>query len=129
MKTLVFGMAKSSLDIDKAGKSKSLELDVLRMIRLIEKYTTKDVRIIGFILVYDEDIMDRIIKWFNKYEYNNLGINGNTRITILTFKEELTAEQRQSISEEKEKNATTSMENGNATVSEQITEEILKCKI
>jgi len=121
-KIFVIGMAKSSLSLKNAGVSKNLELDVLRVIVCIQQLIMQGKSAIGYLLVYDEKIKNRIEnKWLIKYGFKNREL-----IKILTFSG-LPNEIIERIKSEKANNA--SFQNSVADISKKITEKILEEKI
>jgi len=85
MSTYIFGMAKSSLDT-KGGKGRNLELDVLRLIYAINYYEERKEKAIGYLLVMEDKIKVTVIEWLRKYDFNNMSIDGSSKIDIHIFK-------------------------------------------
>ena len=92
------GLAKSSLDL-KGAKGQKIELDLLRLIYLIK--TNNDEIIFGFIMVYDDDIVNRCEKWIEKY--NAFDLLGKS-IFIDKFRDKMTSRQISNFNKEKENN-------------------------
>ena len=77
----ILGMAKSSLDISKAGTSRNLELDVLRLINFVNLFSDKEIKVYGVMMVHNKEIEDRILNvWLPKYSFTNFDY-----FKILTF--------------------------------------------
>lgn len=118
----VLGMAKSSLKLN-GGQRRNLELDVLRLIHFISTFENKEIKIYGFMLVYNDAIKNLIInEWLPKYNFESLNFE------VLTFENETVfLENKFRILSEKKDNST--FNNSNAKLSEQIVESILSNKI
>lgn len=114
---IAIGMAKSSLKLKTAGVRKNLELDVLRMIYFINK----GENIHGFLLVYNDEIKNLVIKWLKKYHFNEVN-----KFTIFTFSD-IPTEKLNEMMKEKEDNA--SFKNSKADFSKEYTEKLLINKI
>jgi hypothetical protein len=72
--TYIFGMAKSSFNL-KGAKRQKLELDVLRLIYVINSFKRKkDKTAIGYVVVYNDEIRETIYSWLKKYNADNLNI-------------------------------------------------------
>ena len=121
-KAYVVGMAKSTLQLN-AGQRRNLELDVLRLIHFINMFQNKEIKVYGFMLVYNEAIKNLITKkWLPKYNFESLNFE------VLTFENETDfLENKIGILNEKNNNSTFS--NSNAKLSKQIVENILANKI
>ena len=116
-------MAKSSLTLKQGGISRSVELDVLRIIYCIEKFSQEKKQAKGFLLVYNNEMKNRIEKiWLSKYKISN-----PTNIEIITFDDKLTASEKRIIKKEKEGNS--KFNSSSASKSAEITERILKEQI
>ncbi|MDY0088777.1 MAG: hypothetical protein RBR78_00255 [Flavobacteriaceae bacterium] len=114
---IAIGMAKSSLKLKTAGVRKNLELDVLRMIYFINN----GENIHGFLLVYNDEIKNLVIKWLKKYDFDKID-----RFTIFTFSDTPT-EKLNEMMKEKQDNA--SFKNSKADFSKEYTEKLLTDKV
>lgn len=116
-------MAKSSMTLNQGGISRSIELDFLRIIYCIEKFKQERKQVKGFLLVYNEEMKNRIVNnWFKKYKISN-----SDNIEVITFEDKLTSSEKLIIKKEKEGNS--KFNNSSATKSAEITERILKEQI
>lgn len=120
----ILGMAKSSLNITKAGTSRNLELDVLRLINFVNLFSDKEIKVYGVMMVYNKEIKDRILNvWLPKYSFTNFDY-----FKILTFEsDEYFLEKKEEIVLEKKNNST--FLNSGAPMGEKIIEQILTNKL
>lgn len=122
-KTYILGMAKSSMTLKQGGISRSIELDVLRIIYCIEKFNQEKKQAKGFLLVYNDEMKNRIENnWLTKYKTSN-----PDNIEIITFEHKLTTNEERIIKKEKVGNS--KFNSSSATKSAEITERILKEQI
>lgn len=112
-RTIVIGMAKSSLKMKTAGVRRNLELDVLRIIYFINA----GENIQGFLLVYNDEIKSLVEKWLKKYHFIEV-----SKFTIFTFSD-VSKEKLDEIIKEKENNS--SFKNSKADISKKCTEDLL----
>lgn len=113
------GMAKTPLDLNSPGPTRNLELDVLRTIMCIEKMTFRNQNVQGFILIYDNNIKDRIENlWLPKYSFGY-----RDRLIIETFIDKLPEDVLDKIRAEKDRNSKGT--DRSADYSKTITEELL----
>lgn len=63
----IFGMAKSHLDTV-GGKSRSLELDFLRLLYAVEHHNRLDDSAHGYLVVLDDAVAQRVASWLQKYD-------------------------------------------------------------
>ena len=117
-KIYIIGMAKSSLSL-KGGCVRNLELDVLRILNCIEKATEQDKNIIGYMLVYDDAVKQRIEKWLPNYNFAY-----RDKLKIETFKGKFSKDKIEIIFAEKAENA--KWANSVANKSKKLTEDLLK---
>lgn len=116
-------MAKSSMTLKQGGISRSIELDVLRIIYCIEKFTQDKKQAKGFLLVCNDEMKSRIEnKWLTKYKISN-----PDSLEVITFWDKLTTSEKRTI--EKEKDGNSKFNSSSATKSAEITERILKEQI
>jgi len=121
MKYHILGMTKSCLSIKKAGTSRNLELDLLRLIYSIEKFPNENI--LAFILVYNKEIADRIELWKKKYDFDK-----GEKLHILLF-DDLPAETIIKIAEEKKSNSNFNNSNSNfgkVTIEEDLEKKVIK---
>ncbi len=116
-------MAKSSKTLKQGGISRSIELDVLRIIYCIEKFTQDKKQVKGFLLVCNDEMKNRVENnWLTKYK-----ISKPDSIEVITFWDKLTTSEKRTI--EKEKDGNSKFNSSSATKSAKITERILKEQI
>lgn len=116
-KVIAIGMAKSSLKMKTAGVRRNLELDVLRIIYFIN--TGENIQ--GFLLVYNQEIKNIVIKWLKKYHFDKVN-----KFTIFTFSDAPKETLDEMI---KEKQNNSSFKNSKADISKKYTEKLLTSKI
>jgi len=121
MKYHILGMAKSCLSIEKAGTSRNLELDILRLIYSIDKSQSDNV--LAFILIYNKTIADRIDLWKNKYAFEK-----SDKLHVLCF-DDLSPSTIIQIAEEKKANSNFSNSNsdfGKKTIEDELEKKVNK---
>lgn len=113
------GMAKTLLHLNSPGSVRNLELDVLRTIMCIEKMTFNNQNVQGYILIYDNNIKNRIENlWLPKYSFQC-----RDRLKIETFIDKLSDDIIEKIIVEKDTNSKGT--NRSADYSKKVTEELL----
>ena len=119
----LLGMAKSSLKFKTSGPRRNLELDVLRLIHFINLFQNSEIKVYGFMMVYNKEIKNLIIdKWLPKYNFKN------PNFEVLTFENEKKfLDNKFEIFNEKIQNS--NFKNSNAEKSKDLIEEILKNKL
>lgn len=121
----VFGMAKSSLDLNGAKRQK-LELDLLRLVYTVKYYQDKNIEAYGYVFVATPKIELTVLNWLEKYDFESQYIVIKSVV--------LTENQSSLIIEEKRRNAAgvlmnNSRVNSTATLSKNLIEEALKDQI
>lgn len=121
-KKYIIGMAKSTLKLN-GGQRRNLELDVLRLIHFINMFENKEIKIYGYMIVYNQAIKNLIVnKWLPKYNFKSLNFE------VLTFENEMAyLENQTEIFNEKKNNST--FTDSNSRFSKEIVENILINKI
>ena len=106
MKKYVLGMAKSNLDL-KGGKSRSLELDYLRLAYAVTRKWRKGWNAVGYLFVATDVIKKLTDKWNKKYN-----VRDHVKVVAGLTKREISL-----LRTEKRKNALGNRDNKNAELS------------
>lgn len=125
--TIIFGMAKSSLNFKGAKQQKS-ELDLLRLLYTVQNLEKNKINSFGYFMVAQENL-NRVKSWIEKYGFKN----NKNNIQIIPFQD---LDYNEIIKAEKIKNAGAvnkdnplSKENASALLGQKLYEECLAKEI